>query len=481
MRRSTLLAALLIAMVTAATALGGEPKPLQFWHTQAQENAELLQKIVDDYNATDPPIPVVLVYSGGYSALFRKVRVAIPTGKLPDLVVAYESMVAEYIQSDAVVPLDPYIHDPEIGLSKESLADIFPSILENNRYAAFGNKFYTFPFTKSVLMFYYNLDLIRKAGFEKRPETWTEFAEQCLAMKKKLGKEGYAISVDASTVDGMIMSYGGQIVTADGRRALFDKPPAVQAFTLIHDLCRQGGAYQIDRENYGDRKDFASQNCAFFLRSSTTRPFIQGDIQGRFDWDMGVIPHGEGVEPVTVLFGANVAVMKTGDERQRAAWQFVKYFASTPVTARWSIGTGYLPVRRSAADRPEVKAFFATDRSNRRAFDALEVARAEPGVLGWQEARGKIEEAASDAIGGRVPPEQIARRLNEQANAILARHREGAAESARHAKGAGAGRGTGGHVGTFWLFLGVVGAAVAIGVAVSLVRSARTRREGGSE
>ncbi|MFO7898625.1 MAG: ABC transporter substrate-binding protein [Planctomycetota bacterium] len=472
MRRRTLLAALTGLVLTTSGALGAKPEPLQFWHTQAQENAELLQKIVDDYNATGPPIPVKLVYSGGYSALFRKVRVAIPTGKLPDLVVAYESMVAEYIQSDAGVALDPYIHDPEIGLSKESFADIFPSILENNRYAAFGNKFYTFPFTKSLLMFYYNLDLIRKAGFEKRPETWKEFREQCRAMKKKLDKGGYAISVDASTVDGMIMSYGGEIVTPDGRRALFDKPPAVKTFTLIHDLCKQGGAYQIDRENYGDRKDFVSRNCAFFLRSSTTRPFIQDDIQGRFDWDMGVIPHGEGVEPVTVLFGANVAVMKTGEERQRAAWQFVKYFASTPVTARWSIGTGYLPVRRSAAQRPEVKAFFAADRRNRRAFDALEVARAEPGVLGWQEVRGKIEEAESDAIGGRVPPEQIARKLNEQANAILARHAGVAAEGG--AEG-------GGHAGSVAWFLGVVGAAVAIGIVVSLIRSARARREAGSE
>ncbi len=404
-------------------AAGGRPAPLVFWHTQAQENLDLLQDLVDAYNAGDPPLPVELHYAGNYTTLFQKVRAAVPANRQPDLVVAYESMVAEYIELDAIMALDAYIHDQGVGLSGASLDDIMPGILENNRYPAYGNRYYTFPFTKSVLMLYYNADLLAQAGFEKPPETWTEFKEQCLAVTG-LGKKGYAVSVDASTVNAMIMSFGGSLLNEDRTRACFDAPAAVRTFALIQDLVKTGAAYQVDRESYGDRKDFAAGECAFMIRSSTTRPYLDADIRDRFKWDMAILPHAEGVPPVTVLFGANVAVMKTTPERQRAAWQFVRYFASTEVTAQWATGTGYLPVRRSAAETPAVQTFFAQHPRNRRAFDALPSARPEPGANGWQAIRSFIELAESRAIGGRNTPEEIAADLTEKANAALGRARE---------------------------------------------------------
>ena len=417
---------LIAALCMAALAAGcGKKEPaaeLIFWHTQAQENSSLLQEIVDDYNATSPPMKVSARYIGGYGPLFQKVRATISTGNLPDLVVAYESMVAEYVESEAAVALDDYISDPKIGLSTESLADIFPSILANNRYAAYGDKYYTFPFTKSILMLYYNADLLRQAGFDAPPATWAEFRTQCLAVKK-LGKKGYALSVDASTLNAMVMSFGGKILSDDRTQALFDRPAGIAAFKLISDLVKSGAAYQVDRESYGDRKDFSSGRCAFLIRSSTTRPYIEDDIKGKFNWDLTVIPHAKGVEPVTVLFGANIAVMKTTPERQRAAWQFIKYFCSQAVTAQWSTGTGYLPVRKSAAESETVKAFFAKSPRNRRAFDTLPLARPEPGVFGWQAVRNAIEEAESDAIGGRIPPEKIAKDLTAKANKVLKRDR----------------------------------------------------------
>jgi len=424
--------ALGVALVMGAAGCGfdGAEKTeemLVFWHTQSQENAKLLREIIAEYNASNPPMKVSPRYIGGYGALFRKVRATIPTGKLPDLVVAYESMVAEYIESDAVVPLDEYIDDPEIGLSEESRADIFPRILENNRYPAYGNKFYTFPFTKSLLMMYYNRDLLRQAGFGAPPQTWDEFKRHCDAVTK-LGKRGYAISIDASTVDGTVMSFGGAILSDDRTEALFDRPAGVAAFKVIYDLAKSGGGYLIDSESYGDRKDFSNGNCAFVIRSSTTRPYIDQDIGDRFAWDLCIIPQGTAEkaekDPVTVMFGANIAVMKTTPERQRAAWHFIRYFCSKEVTAKWATGTGYLPVRKSAAETKTVKDFFAEKTVNRRAFDTLPFARPEPGVFGWQAVRNLIEAAESKAIGGRETPETIAGELTAQANKILRRKRK---------------------------------------------------------
>jgi len=413
----------LLCLLAAPAGCGDKAPPqgeLIFWHMQSQDNAVLLQQIVDDYNAADPPMKVSLRYVGGYTDLFRKVRATIATNKMPpDLVVAYESMVAEYIELGAAVALDDYIADPEVGLPPADLADIFPGILAGNRYPTYGNLYYTFPFTKSVLMMYYNRDMLRQAGLSGEPPvTWSEFKEACKAVRAA-GRQGYALSVDASTVDAMVMSFGGELLDEANRRALFDSPASLAAFRLIHDMARDGLCYQIDTRSYGDRKDFASGLCAFMIRSSTTRPYIEKDIEDRFDWDMAIIPHAEGVDPVTVLFGANIAVLRTTPERQRAAWRFVRYFSSSEVTARWAMGTGYLPVRASAAKTPAVRAFFEERARNRRAFDALAHARTEPGVAGWQAVRTEIELAEADAVRNRIPPKEIAEKLSREANIAL--------------------------------------------------------------
>ncbi|MFW5870080.1 MAG: ABC transporter substrate-binding protein [Candidatus Sumerlaeota bacterium] len=395
-----------------------EQDSLIFWHVLTQRNGDLLTEIVEEYNAGNPAMPITLRYAGNYTDMFRKVRLAVKAGDVPDMIVAYPAMIAEYHAMNAVAPLDPYINDPEIGLSEESLDDIFETVLENCRYPEFGDQYLTFPFTKSVLMMYANTDLIKQAGYTGIPETWEDFMKQCLTLKE-MGKNGYALSVDASTYDAIVYSLGGTLVDAQTRKTHFDQPEAVQAFRIIQDMVEKGGAVQIDREGYGDRQEFAAGNCGFMIRSSTTRPYLENDIQGAFNWDMSIIPHGKGATPQTVQFGADIAIMKTSEKRQRAAWEFVKFFSSRETTARWSVGTGYLPVRKSAVETEIVQEFLKENLRNTRALNTLPQARPEPSLRGWQAVRNLIEQAESQAIGGRKSPEEIGEELKAKADAAL--------------------------------------------------------------
>ena len=49
-------------------------------------------------------------------------------GEVPDLVVAYPSMVAEYMEAGAPLDLKPYIVSEKYGLTEEELNDIFPGL-----------------------------------------------------------------------------------------------------------------------------------------------------------------------------------------------------------------------------------------------------------------------------------------------------------------------------------------------------------------
>jgi len=391
----------------------GEPDVVQitFWHTQGDKNGQVLRAIVDEFNRTHPTIHVKDSYVAGYDMIFRKLKTATLAGELPDLAVAYESMVAEYMRSGVVQPLDPYLADPEIGLSQDSINDIYPAFLQTNRFPQYDNQLLSFPFTKSLLILYYNVSMLKDAGFDHPAKTWAEFIDQCRAIRRLIGRPAYALSVDASTIHAMIMSFGGRIVDSATLKTGYDSPAGVQALKVIDQLMREKLADSIKYRSYNDRVDLANGRCAFMIRSSTSRPYLAELIGDKFPWDMAIIPHGKGQEPVTVLFGANICMFKSTAQRQRAAWQFIKYFCSPEVTARWASQTGYMPVRKSAAETDTMKAFFAERPQNRRTIEILPFARSEANLSGMQAVRELVEEAEKNMIFAKMSPEKAAKEL----------------------------------------------------------------------
>ena len=414
------LAAAALLCASALWAARPAQEELVFWHTQGDDRGELLARLIEDYNASGPPMPVQAIYKGSYDDIFRATRANLIAGNPPDLAIAYESMVNEYMKLREVANLDPLLRDPQIGLTQEEIDDFFPAFLQINRYPQFGGAMLSFAFTKSLLILYANEDLIAQAGFSGPPKTWDEFLEQCAAMRR-IGKKGYPIVVDASTLDGMFMSRGAQLLEPDLRTTRFDQPPVVETLRFLRRLAEAEGLYQVDGQSDQDLTEFVQQNAAFFLRSSTRRPTLQKAIGEKFRWSMNLPPHDPGVEPMTVLYGGDICLFPTGEERVRAAWHFLKYFASPEVTARWAAGSGYAPLRRSAAQQPVMQAWFQEHPVNRQVFDLIPYGRSEPTPEGWQQVREVIERTAIDALLGRSgkSAEQLAAELKQEADRIL--------------------------------------------------------------
>lgn len=96
---------------------------------------------------------------------------------------------------------------------------------------------------------------------------------------------------------------------------------------------------------------------------------------------------------------ANIAVFKSNPQKQLAAWQFIKYFTSTAVNADWSTASGYLPIRKSAANTDVVKAQFEKVPSYRVAVnDIQQYGRPETTIRGTQDTRNFIANAWTAAI-----------------------------------------------------------------------------------
>jgi ABC-type glycerol-3-phosphate transport system substrate-binding protein len=420
---------------TAAAKPSEAPKPAEapkpgaaaagdvvFWHTQTGLLADALNKIIDDFNKKSSGAKIKGEFAGSYTQTYQKAMAALQGGGLPGMAVAYESMVADYMRANAVVALDDYVSEAQNGLSKADLDDIFPFALSRNRFPQFGNKLLSFPFTVSNLNMYTNVDMLKQAGINAVPQTWDDFYAASKAIKEKLNKPGYAASVDASTVHGMIYSHGGNLLDESNTKTLYDQKPGVDSFELLERMTKDGLVYQIKPGSNDDQNDIANEKAAFMIRSSTTRPFLEPLVKDKFKWTMSLIPQGkDNKEKATTLFGANVTIFKSTPEKQLGAWQFIKYFTSTDVTSEWGAVGGYIPVRKSGANVDPYKSFLAKNPElNRVSLDNMQYSRPEPNIIGYQDIRPVIEDAETAVLAGKSTGQQAAKKVKEEADKILA-------------------------------------------------------------
>ena len=392
-----------------------------FWVRFSTEIGDLLKQIVDEYNATNKGLPIKSDYIGNYSEIYKKITAGIQARTLPAMAVSYESMTTEYIQSGAAVALDDYLARPEGGISGEELKDFFPSILASNRFPEFDNHYYSFPFSKSILVMYFNRNVMKEAGLDTPPSTWDEFLEQCRQVKAKTGKYATALTVDCSTFDGLVFSMGGAMM-ANGE-TLYDRPESIRAFKVIETLVAEKLAYQVTPGTFDDDNAMSQDNIAFSLRTSSGKPYIATLMGGYNDrWGIARIPQADASKPKTVLYGPNICIFQTTPEQQEAAWAFARHFVSPEISARWAVGSGYMPVRRAALNHEIIQKTFSEWEYHRVPYDCLEYAEIEPNVAGWQEVRPAVEKAMTAVLGGVRTAEQAGADLKKEADAILSRY-----------------------------------------------------------
>ena len=392
------------------------PVAVTLWHTQSAGRETALKKIVADFTAANPNITVNLEYINGYTDLYKKMMASIQAGAMPDMAVSYESMIADYAQAKIVVALDDYVNSAKYGLSKDDLADMPADMLEICRFPAMGNKLYTFPFTKSLLVLYYNADLLKDAGIDKAPATWDDFVKAAKAVTAKGKAKGYAVAMSASTFNGWILSRGGQLHTADFKNAAINSAQGNASLNLISTGLKEGWAYYA--KGYDWQNDFAEQRVAFAIDSTSGLFFVPPLMKTKFNWGVSAMPQTP-PNNNSILYGANIGIFKSTPEKQLASWLFVKYFASKEATAAWAVASNYFPVRKSAETVPAFKAVLDGNPQYKMAFDLFKGGTkmvGEPNLAGQQDARVFIEDPITGVLTGKLVTEADIKAALDNAN-----------------------------------------------------------------
>ena len=331
---------------------------ITFWHTETDVAATTLNALANDFHKAYPSITVRGEQKTNEGDLLRQGVAAMAMNQTPDFIIADSRTIAEFARKGALVNLDTLASDSQQGLSDAERNDYMPGMLDAGRLPDVNNQWFAFPFDKSAVVLYYNIDLLKAAKADAPPRTWDQFGNAARATTRG-NAHGWATSPSAMVFYAFLFSRGSSVLaTRDTQmQAQFGDDAGLNSLQLIAQLNKGGAAYLADSADSA-RNDFAQAKTALLFDTTDNLAVMADAISraGNFQWGVTNIPQSDPTKPSTVVFGADIAIFKpalsgtngNANERVRATWLFARWLTLPEQSARWSRATFSIPVRVSA-------------------------------------------------------------------------------------------------------------------------------------
>ena len=107
---------LVVFMALGLVACGGDstgtstgPVEVTLWHTYTEHHNDYLNKIVEEFNASQTEVKVVAVQQP-YQDFDANLLQAVRNGVGPDIVGRFATNIADYLEDDLIVDFAPYIN-----------------------------------------------------------------------------------------------------------------------------------------------------------------------------------------------------------------------------------------------------------------------------------------------------------------------------------------------------------------------------------
>ena len=329
-------------------------------------NGDAEAGMVERFNTSQSEIVVNYEFQGTYEETAQKLTAGLAAGQVPDVCLLSDVWWFRFYLEDALAPLDDFIAAEGVDT-----ADYVDSLInEGNR----DGVQYWMPFARSTPLFYYNRDMFAEVGLTEAPKTWEEFAAVAPQLVQRDGdtltRAAFAHPSSGSYIawlfQGVVWQFGGQYSTPEFEMQL-NQGGAVEAGEFYRSSVADGWAStpaDVDA-------DFLNGLHAAMMASTggLTR-FIR---DATFDFGTAFLPEGPAGFGCPTG-GAGMSVM-AGSEKQDAAFKFVAFGSTPENTAWWSQQTGYMPVRKSAVELPELVAFYEANPQAKVAVEQLALTR----------------------------------------------------------------------------------------------------------
>jgi len=413
-----LVSALALFVAPAPPSRAAEPVQVTFWYPVDLGGglANVMQALVDQFNAGHSDVHVTASYTGNYDLTFQKIQAAALAGTLPDVAVIVNDHTQVLAPAGALESLDAFAR--KAG-GNTYLARFFPSLLLNS-YS--GGKLYSLPFQRSVPVLYYNKDAFAKAGIAEPPATWTEFVADAQKLTVRNGNDvtrwGAEFPLEAYNwiYYALVYQAGGEVMSRDLKHLYLDRPQANAAMQYWWDLVNKHKVMPPFTPWPQGPQDFAGEKTAMIVYSSGAQAFFRQSV--KFNWSLVRMPQGK--RSGVAVGGGNIALFKKPAAQEEAAWKFLSWMIEPAQQAHWSARSGYIAVDRSAWNLPELKVVVAEHPEVLNTVWQLDEAYFEPSAPNFTQVRDALHDATQDILANKVSVRDGLNAVNSKGNALLA-------------------------------------------------------------
>jgi sn-glycerol 3-phosphate transport system substrate-binding protein len=426
--------ALLKHTVMAAGILAMSPAfaqtEVQFWHAMAGEMGQRVEKLANDFNATQKDFKVVAVYKGTYPEVMTGAIAAFRAKQPPHIVQVFEVGTATMMAAKgAIYPVHELMK--EQGAPFDASAYL-PAV--SGYYSDTKGNMLSFPFNSSTPILYYNKDLFKKAGLdpEAPPKTFADVETYA----KKLQVVGVPCGFTTEWPSYMqfenFSAYHNQpISTKENGLAGLDAELKLNGPVQVKHLQSLVDWQKTKVFDYGGRGDsskpkFFSGECAMTVSSAAARLGIITNMKA--DVGMALLPYYadvKGAPQNSIIGGASLWVLrgqKPADYKGVA--QFFAYLSKPEVQAWWHQETGYLPITTAAYDLSRKQGFYDKNPGTDVAVKEINLNPPTENSKGLRlgnfvQIRAVIEEEIENALQGKTTPQQALDAAVTRGNELL--------------------------------------------------------------
>lgn len=303
---------------------------------------DLHNKLKEEFEKQNPDITIKFVApTQNYEEQSARILREKVINKLPDVTFNSYSYLPTMAEKKVAIDMSAYLNDKEsLGLSDSMLA---PTTIDS--------KVYGIPFASSLPVVYYNMDLVKKAGWDKPlPRTWDELFE--LSDKvNAIGKNSVFFGeTDTWLILALGLQRGGVLVNEKGK-ADFTTKAWQEAFEILSQLHTRAKMPPLKRSEA--IASFYAGNIAAVIQTSAALTITEQSV--KFPLQLAKFPQPSLESKGKLPVGGSV-VMLTNTKNKEAAMKYI-LFVTGEVNKFVPQYTGYMTSNAKAIT--QLRDFFA--------------------------------------------------------------------------------------------------------------------------
>ncbi|MEJ2630313.1 MAG: sn-glycerol-3-phosphate ABC transporter substrate-binding protein UgpB [Acidihalobacter sp.] len=371
----------------AAQTMAADRIQLSFWTAMGGMRGEVLQHLVNEFNASQQRYTVVPVFKGTYKETMLATIAAYRAHATPDIAQILDVGTATMMGSKGTyIPVYRLMQREHIPFSTQQFIPAAASY-----YADTQNRLVSLPFNSSTPVLFYNKTLLNRIG-AKPPKTWAQMG----TIGAKLVAAGVPCGFTTDHPNWIQMEQfsvwnGVHYATDDNGyqsaknvKLRIDDPVFVKHLAQLGTWSKSGVFEYVGASPGPSTALFVSGHCAMYTASSASYPTIQAGA--KFPFGVAPLPYASTQPDApqnTVVGGASLWVMNglPADHYPGIA-AFLHFLMSDKAQAYWAKRTNYVPSTRGGFARLKQEGFYADNPGTIVAVEELKNKPPKPWTMG---------------------------------------------------------------------------------------------------